>query len=199
LDSRSNTVYIFDEIFAGERSAALESDERWVFRDEPSARYDLVAVVTPRELGRAANASESVIGPGFGAWLGHVVGATAASLTAAVAGVGGAGSMLFYWTVSTLGAAVGGYMAADEDRKQRVAIGGGIGNAVLPILGIGAALGGWIGAKKPDPREVQDLRKRRRKERDEDEARANARGYTNNPTDRVAKKATRAIKNRVLR
>lgn len=94
-------------------------------------------------------------GAGTGAFLGSILGGTAGTLLGLLvrAGNESAGTKLIYplaYLGHVGGAAVGGHMAAANDRKQRATVGSAVGAAVFPLFGIGAAVGGWIGDKKPD-------------------------------------------------
>lgn len=144
-------------------------EQEWQHQDNgwqcgsKSETFDLLVFVTP-DSKRLPN-PEIGIGPGAGSWLGFAVGSSAAALMSIILGVGASGALLTHWTLGTLGAAVGGWTGAPEDRRRRGAVGGALGNLVFPILGIGAAVGGWIGGRYPDPLEVQEQRKLRHAER----------------------------------
>jgi hypothetical protein len=171
-----------------------EGETEWTFRpgigwqtDRSSSVYHTVGIVTPDHR-RSINPTEVVLGPGLGAWLGYAIGNSAGVLTALVLGAGTLGTVLTAWTLASLGAAAGGYLAAPEDRRRRAAIGGGVGNAVFPLLGIGAAVGGWIGGKHADPPDVRAKRSQRK-----------AKQATNDRSAARANPTHRKIKNRVLR
>lgn len=189
VDARRQEIILFDDVFQSERAMVLSGDQ-WFFADDPAHGFEIIALATP--CGRYdSQMAANPIGPGLGAAIGSWAGTAAATMTSLLLGFyGGAGGIVLAWTIGTLGAAVGGNLAAEEDRKRRVAIGGAVGNALFPILGIGAAVGGWIGGKQPDPKEVQELRRRRNKER--------LAKYDRNPSHGDAH-SVRKIKNRVLR
>lgn len=166
-----------DELSHRELQAHLRGSV-WVIGEERGT-FEIVQLTTPRR-SMAANP----IGPGLAATLGSWAGTALASITMLPLNLGVGAGMFLYWTLSTVGAGVGGYMAAPEDRKRRVTVGSTVGNLLLPFLGIGAAIGGFVGGRYPDPQEVQELRELRRSQ-----------GKRFNP----AEQHIRAIKRRVMR